>query len=128
MLRLAEAFINASRNAKEQNTAMLFFVDIDADTYWAERAIPAQEDGQEQKSAANPVKSALSLIKAKNSTKEAFNGKISFFLMPDGTKEFGMLLAADPATGNLHTIFINPYRTYPEVFEGEDCYDKYAIR
>lgn len=99
-------------------------------TFWVESAVSSEnnesEDEQsEEEQEIIPVQSNLSFVKAKNSTKEVTNGKISFLFFPDGTKEFGMLLVIDPETGDAYTLFINPYLSSPEI-KGETYFEEYS--
>lgn len=54
---------------------------------------------------------------------EKNSGEISFTFFPDGTEEFGIITFSDPDTGEIFSIFFNPYSS-PELIKGEVNFDE----
>ncbi len=107
----------SSKNAVEQKKRVILTVDLDTNSYAVMTEKGMEKEDEEDTPFFTPT--ALTFIKAKNSSTEASTGLITFLFFPDGSKEFGLIFVEDMDKGEIYTIFLNPYTISPEVIKGE---------
>ena len=94
-------------------------VDFDTNSYCAiPEEQPVDETGFEDIAEVEYIKTDLVFIKGENSQESISQGKITFSILPDGTKEFGLLVLMDPSNNEYYTLFFNPYFSSVEILEG----------
>ncbi|MDD3726435.1 MAG: type II secretion system protein [Candidatus Ratteibacteria bacterium] len=134
ILKLVDFIEKISRDAIEQKQKIIFTVDIDTNSCsfitekeMEENSQESEEDisnNEEKEEASSSVTFPLDFIKAQNSSVEASSGLITILFFPDGSKEFGTILVEDVDSGDIYTIFLNPYTISPEVIKGEARFEE----
>jgi hypothetical protein len=122
--------VDAIRQSEEYSTnnnrPVFFYIDLTANTFWMEEEKQVTDDIlPEEDDEITSVHTTLVFTKARNSFREVCEDTISFLLLPDGTKEFGLISILDPETEESYTLFINPYLSSPEIFTGEVDFNEY---
>lgn len=117
-----------SRYAIEQREKMLLVLDIDTNSYGVitEQEIEKDADGEWMGEIAF-TQIPLMFINAQNSEGEVSSGLIIFLFYPDGSKEYGKILLEEIESGDIFTIFLNPYTISPEVIKGEANFEQNYI-
>jgi hypothetical protein len=123
VLYLVDEILNIQKTARLNKTKTYFFIDLDDSHYWQKEEIKEENvseyEHEKQEEEIEIKETELIFFKARNSEKEVSEGNISFFFLPDGRKEFGLIYVTDPELNETYTVFINPHYTRPEIRKGE---------
>jgi len=110
----------ASRRAIDQKQKVIFIIDIDTGSYDVLTEEEMKKASDMKGEGLPPFTEApLTFIRAQNSLGEVNSGRLTFFFLPDGSKEFGLISVRDIDNDEVYTIFLNPYTISPEVIKGD---------
>lgn len=125
VLKIVNEIEKAQREAVGRNRIFFFSLDISSNNYRViEERSESDELNLEDNSLEENFDTPLIFISAKNSRKESDYGEIDFKLLPDGTKEFGLIVLFDKGSNRYYTLFLNPYFSSTEIIEGAIDFDE----
>ena len=120
MQKLVNLINDVSEKSFKEKKKTYLIIDLDNQKYLITEKILEENSEIE-----NNLPEEIFIFKAKNSTVEKESGTITFTFFPDRTKEFGMIYLENKKDGKVYTLFLEPYSTKTEIYDGEVYFENF---